>query len=55
MYNPRRFEEEAFSIYVQGMLDYESICERLILEKYDDPDDFQEILDEAQKLFEEGE
>lgn len=52
MYNSQRFEEAAFDIYLSGMHDYESICEKLIMEKYDDYSDIQEILDDAQKLFE---
>lgn len=52
MYNSQNFEEAAFEIYLSGMRDYESICERLFLERYDEPYDMQEILDEAQRIFE---
>ena len=51
MYNRRSFEEEGFSIYVQGMLDYKSICEQIVKSKYDEPEEDLEILNESYELF----
>lgn len=53
MYSPRKFEEAAFDLYIQGMLDYMSVCEEVLIRKYDDPGDFQWVLDKAQEIFEE--
>lgn len=54
MYNSQKFEEAAFDIYLSGMQDYESICEQLLLERYEDSIAFEileNVLNEAQRIF----
>ena len=54
IYNSKSFEEQAFNIYIQGMKDFESLLERKLMGKCDDYEYIQEIVDEAQREFEEN-
>ena len=54
IYNSKSFEEQAFNIYIQGMKDFESLLERKLMGKCDDYECIQEIVDEAQREFEEN-